>query len=145
MTHGPMSLDPNTAGQPASNGFTLLEVLIALLIFMVGILGVASMQTASILGNGKADDTTEAAAFAQKKFEEFRLLDYGDADLADATGVGTETEHTDPSPPTGFTVKWYVDQDNPVDNTKRIRVQVQWQRGSQTRTATVTGYKMDVI
>ncbi len=74
------------------SGFTLLEVLIALLIFSVGILGVKSMQLTSIKGNSKASRITAASNVAVDHLETFLALDYSDAVLADTDGDGTDQD-----------------------------------------------------
>ena len=54
------------------SGMSLLEVLVALAILSVGLLGVASLQITAIKGNASADETVVAAYYAQEKLEEFR-------------------------------------------------------------------------
>ena len=51
------------------SGFTLLEVIIALFIFTLGILGVAAMQLRAIQGNSSGMRLTEATAQAQDILE----------------------------------------------------------------------------
>lgn len=129
-----------------SDGFTLLEVMIAISILCIGILGVASMQITSTQGNEFAGDTTEGATVAQRKLEQFQMVSYSNASLQDITPVGTVTTYVDPLPPAGYTVTWTVDADNPITNTKRIAVTVQWQNRGQTRSTTLISYKkMDVL
>jgi len=52
-----------------NKGFTIIEVLIAMAIFAIGILGVATMQISSINGNASVRKYSEAAAFAQDQIE----------------------------------------------------------------------------
>ncbi len=50
-------------------GFTLLEVLLALVVLSVGLLGVAQMQIASIKGNAKAGKYIDLMKTAQNQIE----------------------------------------------------------------------------
>ena len=59
----------NVKSQKSEYGFTILEVLIAMAIFAIGILGVASMQTSAITENGNVRKYSEASAFAQEQIE----------------------------------------------------------------------------
>ncbi len=54
---------------PRHSGFTLLEVIIALFLFAIGILGVAAMQVRAIQGNSSGMRLTEATAQAQEILE----------------------------------------------------------------------------
>jgi len=78
----------------SQKGFTLIEILIAMVIFSIGILGVATMQIASIKGNSKARLISEDINFAADRIELFMTLDYDDATFADTDGDGTN-EDTD--------------------------------------------------
>ena len=62
-------------------GFTLIEVLIAMAIFSIGILGVGTMQIRSTSGNTSARIRTEASVWAQDRVETLMLLSYNDAPL----------------------------------------------------------------
>ncbi|MDA3819829.1 MAG: prepilin-type N-terminal cleavage/methylation domain-containing protein [Candidatus Delongbacteria bacterium] len=72
--------------QKNQNGFTLIEVMIAITVLAIGILGVAKMQLSAVKGNSYASGLTEATAFAQNKMEELVALAYDDADLYDDDG-----------------------------------------------------------
>lgn len=74
------------------SGFTLLEVLIALVIFAVGILGVATMQISSIQGNSHGRQVSEASSVISDRIETLLSLDYDDPLLADTDGDGTNQD-----------------------------------------------------
>ena len=106
-------------------GFTIIEVMIAISILAVGLLGVAAMQTSAIQVNSAAGQMTTRITWAQDKMEELMALPYTDTLLVDNNStVGVMTNHTDTSPPTGYTITWSVDNNNPVSSTKLITVTV---------------------
>jgi len=59
-----------------SKGFTLLEMLIAMTILSVALLGLAQMMLLSIRGTSFGNKVTEATTFAQDKMEELRTVDW---------------------------------------------------------------------
>ena len=69
-------------------GFTLLEVILAICIFTVGIMAVASMQMSTINLNSSALVLTEALNVAQDKMEELIGLPVTDPQLDDVNGDG---------------------------------------------------------
>ena len=72
-----------------SRGFTLIELMIAMALSMVGLLGLLALQTSAIRGNGLSRNFQEATALAQDKLEERMTVPW--ANLT----AGTTT---DPSP-----------------------------------------------
>ena len=122
-------------------GFTLIEVLIALAIFSIGILGVGTMQIRSTTGNTSARIRTEASIWTQDRVETLMLLPYGDLLLA--TGAPHNLNEG------LYTVNWTVWDDTgaiagavtqflngitPTTNTKIIEVTV---TGRGNRSSTV--------
>lgn len=117
------------------SGFTLLEVLVTLFIFSIGILGVNAMQLTSIQGNGRANRTSEASNIVSDQIERFLIADYDDSDLDDdgnqapavadgQAGLGNITVATaDGHAVSGnYQIYWNVAADYPRTNTKTIRV-----------------------
>ncbi len=76
------------------NGFSLIEVMIAIVVLAVGMLAVAKMQISSIKDNSIASGFTEATGFAQNKMEELVNLAYNDPGLNDNDGNGTNQDTT---------------------------------------------------
>jgi len=120
-------------------GFTLLEVLFAIVILTFGLLAVASMQSAAIRGNLSASGLTQGTTWAQDRLEKLMALVYTHADL-DPAG----NPHEEANPPAGYTIAWNVTADNPVSNTKRIAVTVTWQDKGVTKTTQLTCVKPEL-
>ena len=76
-------------------GFTLMEVLIAMAVFAIGILAVFSMQMTATSSNAMARGLTENYTAAMDKVEELLMLPYDDADLDPDPGIQPHTAATD--------------------------------------------------
>ena len=63
------------------NGFSLLEVLIALVILAIGLLAVAQMQITAIKGNAFGSGMTSASSLAANTLERLMALPYDDSQL----------------------------------------------------------------
>lgn len=74
------------------DGFTLLEVLVALLIFSIGLLAAASMQVMAIRGNYHSAALTEASYWATGQMERLLSKDFTDPELQDTDGDGTNQD-----------------------------------------------------
>jgi prepilin-type N-terminal cleavage/methylation domain-containing protein len=59
-----------------SNGFTLIEMLIALVILSVAFLALAGLMAQTTRNNSFGGHITEAATFAQDKLEELRAISW---------------------------------------------------------------------
>jgi type II secretion system protein I len=59
-----------------SNGFTLIETLIALVILAFALLALAGLMVTTTKNNSSGGHITEAATFAQDKLEEFRATSW---------------------------------------------------------------------
>ena len=116
-------------------GFTLIEVLVAIVIMAIGILSVITMQLTSIGGNLNANNISVASGWAADRIEQIFSMDYEDPDLNDDDGNGAaglnttdgSADGTADSPDGFYTIYWNViDDKNPSDlkmpNTKTIRI-----------------------
>jgi type IV pilus assembly protein PilV len=72
-----------------SKGFSLLEVLLGITVFMIGMLGVTALNISSLKSNTFSGNLSEAAIVAASKLEELMVTNFEDADLADVDGDGT--------------------------------------------------------
>ena len=110
-----------------SEGYSLIEVLIAISIFAVGMLAVAAMQTSAIKVNSSASQITERITWAQDKLEELMVLPYSDPRLEAAGNPPDGTDsvgnpHQETSD--GYTISWTVIDNSPVSHSKHITVTV---------------------
>ena len=111
-------------------GFTLIEVLIAISIFAIGMLAVATMQISAIKVNSNAGKITTRITWAQDKLEKLMALPYTDSQLQAAGSPFQETTSD------GYIVSWTVTDNTPITNTKLITVTVTGQ-GKTTRVSYV--------
>jgi type IV pilus assembly protein PilV len=123
-----------TVGGPRdSQGFTLVELMIALFIFAIGILAVASMQGEAIKGNSFSDLMTVANTLAEAKMEDLMGLPPSHDDLRDNNSANNDhllsMMDTDGHQETGldrdgnggsgiFTRAWNVAKRDPADPNK---------------------------
>jgi len=104
------------------DGFTLIEVLIAMAIFSIGIMVVVSLQTDAVMKTVSARNTTEALELASAQVEFLHGLPLYDPDL-DLDGNGVE-EPFDMPPELNagfheaavgrYTMRWTVTDNQPL-------------------------------
>jgi prepilin-type N-terminal cleavage/methylation domain-containing protein len=87
----------------AQHGFTLLEVMIALAIFAIGILAVSAMQINSINVNAGARMQTEATSVASDAMERLLALPYDHSQLDADVSLNPHSQVVGP-----YTVAWNV-------------------------------------
>ena len=88
MDHRPYKFSKHPESQsiknPGSkrNGFSLIEVLIALVLLVVGLLALGGMQIVSIKGNSFSQQITQATVLTQNKLEELKKMPFADSNLS---------------------------------------------------------------
>ena len=97
------TMAPGSQKQISAQGFTLIEVLIALAIFSIGILAVAGMQIQSVSLNATARLQTEATTLAVEKIETLKVLPYDDADLDEGNNPHQEQAGS-------YSIVWEVEE-----------------------------------
>lgn len=100
-----------------NSGFTIIEVLIAIAIFAIGILALASLQAVYIGGNSSARMQTEATALAVQWLERLKILPDTHADL-DPVG----NPHRQDSG--AYRIEWNIADNTPINEVKTIRIKV---------------------
>ena len=112
-------MKPNHKNFKNEAGFTIVEILIAIVILTVGLLAMANMHVLAMFVNSSAKNVTESTALAQSRMEELMRLKFDNPAMAPTSGFVDETD------PVGiFTVsKKIQDFGNDV---RRIDVRVQW-------------------
>jgi type IV pilus assembly protein PilV len=59
-----------------NKGFTLIELVVAIVIFAIGIVGVVKLQMAAVAGNAYSQNLSQALTVAQNEVEFLQSLDY---------------------------------------------------------------------
>jgi type IV pilus assembly protein PilV len=89
--------------KPTSAGFTLMEVMVAMGIFSIGILAVFAMQIKAVNQNSAARFQSEATSIAAHKMERLMTAPWDHNDLIDTAGKKNHVETVGP-----YTVQWSV-------------------------------------
>jgi len=128
------SLKKNSLGNEA--GFTMIEILITISIFAVGMLAVASMQVSGIHGNATANALTGAAAWGADSLEQLLVKPYDNIDL----DPGDHPEEIKGR----YTISWSVTENDVMINSKTIRVKVSYSDRGKPRNVYLTYYKSNI-
>jgi len=112
-----------------TKGFTLIEVLMAMTIFSVGILAVASLQISAVQNNGRGNLITQATMLAQEKMESLKST----ADITALTdGSDTNIDHYGDSGGI-FDRLWTISNPLGGSSSRQIEIAVQWNKGVTNR------------
>jgi prepilin-type N-terminal cleavage/methylation domain-containing protein len=106
-------------------GFTLIEMLIAISIFAIGFLAVASLQVSAGKSNRTASEITAAANIASDRMERLMGLPFGDALLDPDPAKNPHPDNQDK-----YNIQWVVTNTDlnadGVDDAKIVNLTVSW-------------------
>lgn len=109
------------------DGFSLLEILIAIAVLSIGLLSIAAMQMSAIKGNAQSSNLTQRVTAASNSIEHLLNLPYNDPDLAagnhtpESDGVDNDgdgnIDEADDDGDFNNSVSWIVTDDTPSKKT----------------------------
>ena len=130
-------------------GYTLIETMIAIAIFAIGFLAIASLQIAATKTSRASSEYTQASTIATDRMERLMSLPYGDDDLDP-----DPASNPHPDPPDDvqgkYNIQWVVTEtDLNADGTndaKIVNMTVTWDRleGSSGRFVNLDFVKPDI-
>ncbi len=102
-----------------AGGFSLLEVMVALIIGSIGLSAIASIFSAGGRSLGSAKHRTEESLAGEEKVEQLKALALSDAQLAAGS-------HQDTSGVSGasYVRIWSVEANTPITGMKRVRMRI---------------------
>lgn len=112
----------------SANGFTLLEVLISLTIFSLGLLGLAELQLLGIHYNQRSQNITTAVILAESKIEELKVC--GSSGLSSGQDLITRSEGGAGC----FHRSWVISQYAGFSHLEQVEVKVLWSERGEDHT-----------
>ena len=112
-----------------NKGFTLIEVLVAMVILSVGLLGTAALITGIINSNKLSNRISTATVLAQDKMEDIKRDGYSNA--------GNEPKTSLPSPYDKYEREVTVVDNSPSSGMKTVTVEVYWESSKSVTLKTI--------
>ena len=112
-----------------NGGYSLIETMIAIAIFAIGFLAIASLQITASKTNRAGSEYTQATTIATDRMERLMALPYGDGDLNPAA-------NPHPAPPDDmqgkYNIQWVVTETDlnadGINDAKIVNMTVTWDR-----------------
>ncbi len=104
----------------SEEGFSLIEVVIALGVLGIGILSMYSMQLHSIKGNSSANKITQEAVWGADGLEQIYSFDFDE--IIDASGERPDLE--DYVDTDLFDIAWTTTEDSPLEDVATIEIKI---------------------
>ena len=113
------------------NGFSLIELLIAMSVLAIGMLAAASMQYSAVRNNTQGNVSTQASMLAKAQLEMLKNQDIGSAVLAPGDYNDPASIDGNGNPGGIYNRTWRIDPLGAA--ARRIRVTVEWTKFGEPR------------
>lgn len=123
-------------GARNARGFTLIEVMVALVVFAVGVLSLAMLIPLGTKGISRSGETTRASELSVATMEKLLATPYTDDDLTAGTHIDTGNPYNG-----SYHVTWVVENNQPITSCKRITVRVRWPVSTSPVNVSLVGVK----
>jgi len=102
-------------------GFTLVEVMVAMVVFAVGVLSLATLMPSGSGSVNRSADQTRASELLSQSAENLLSASYNDSTLVAGS-------HTDPGNPYDgrYYIRWEVQDGQPIAECKRVTITAGW-------------------
>ena len=130
--HKATSIRGIQARRAQESGFSLVEVMVAMVVFLVAAVGLAQLLAITTRMHLQAENTTEATRLAQGKIAELTALDFAtdpSIQITEADALSTDVPNYFDTPENGVTRRWSVVA-GPTPTTRMITVRVIDRAGS---------------
>ena len=121
-----------TSKSPISieEGFTLIEIMIALVVMSIGLTALAAVQISAIRGNAFSKRMTTAVSIADEKIEQIKSIPY--ANIISESSIQITQSNMN------FTRQVTVTDNSPLPNSRKVEVVVTWSEGSKSHSVPIT-------
>jgi type IV pilus assembly protein PilV len=120
-----------------TNGFTLIEILIATVIITIASLGIATLTVGVIRGNSFSQRLTTATTLAQDRLEQAKKLGYSKVDDIAITENYGNIENYSGYKRVASVTTILVSAGPPVSSLKKIEVAVYWDTDKHVNLSTI--------
>ena len=145
----------NRKGLKSQRGFTLVEIMVAMILMVMGIFAVITMQTVGLQSNSIANQLTVATGLASQAIEEISSAKWSDNGDALTNGTNTLTYGVDNQvydtysynstyshlSPGSYTIYCSPALNTPIPGIVRLDVTATYSYKGNTKSVMLTGYK----
>ncbi len=113
-----------------NEGFTLIEIMIALVILSFGLVALAGVQISAIKGNAFSRRITTAVSVAEQTVEQIKTTPYNNIQSQSPSQVTASNMN--------FSRQVSVTDNTPLPNMKTVQVTLTWNDGGKSHTVPVS-------